>query len=115
MAQARHWVLRRAVAAGVAGETGAVVELLTSELVANAVVHGPLDGVITVETSAPADLFEVVVGDDSPVLPVVRNSEPLDEGGRGMMLVALMAATWGVRAEPGARKAVWFQVARIGS
>ncbi len=111
VADARHWVLRRAAEAGVAGEPGAVVELLTSELVANAVVHGPPDGDITVHVRSQDRTFEVAVADDSPTVPVVRHSDPLSEGGRGMMLVELMAAEWGVRVEDGDRKAVWFQVA----
>jgi serine/threonine-protein kinase RsbW len=109
VAPARHWVLRRAAEAGVAGEPGAVVELLTSELVANAVVHGPRHGTILVATSAQDGRFEVAVSDDSPRVPVVRDSGPLDEGGRGMMLVELMAAEWGVRVD-GGHKSVWFQV-----
>jgi serine/threonine-protein kinase RsbW len=111
VAHARHWVLRRAAEAGVDGEPGAVVELLTSELVANAVVHGPPHGSILVRTRATDDRFEVSVSDESPRVPVVRHSGPLDEGGRGMMLVELMAADWGVRVDDGARKSVWFQVA----
>jgi anti-sigma regulatory factor (Ser/Thr protein kinase) len=111
VAQARHWVLRRASEAGVAGETGAVVELLTSEIVANAVVHGPDDGSITVRTRAARGRFLVEVLDDAPQAPVVRHTDPLDEGGRGMMLVDMLAADWGVRPHPGDGKTVWFRVA----
>jgi serine/threonine-protein kinase RsbW len=111
VAHARHWVLRRAAEVGVSGEPGAVVELLTSELVANAVVHGPQHGSILVGTRAHDGRFEVAVSDESPQVPVVRDSGPLDEGGRGMMLVELMAVDWGVRVEDGLRKSVWFQVA----
>jgi serine/threonine-protein kinase RsbW len=109
VAHARHWVLRRAAEAGVAGEPGAVVELLTSELVANAVVHGPPQGSILVQTRVDGR-FEVAVSDGSPRLPVVRTGGPMDEGGRGMMLVDLMASDWGVRVVDGVRKSVWFQV-----
>jgi len=111
VAHARHWVLRRAAEAGVVGEPGAVVELLTSELVANAVVHGPRDGSITLSTSVADGRFEVAVTDESPVHPVVKHSDPLEEGGRGMMLIDLMAAAWGVRKENGSAKSVWFQIA----
>jgi anti-sigma regulatory factor (Ser/Thr protein kinase) len=95
----------------VAGEPGAVVELLTSELVANAVLHGPPGGAITLRTSVDDGRFEVAVTDDSPARPVVKHSAPEDEGGRGMMLIDLMAADWGVRTEAGTAKSVWFQVA----
>lgn len=111
VAHARHWVIRRADEAGVVGDPGAVVELLTSELVANAVVHGPPDGEITVATRAEDGWFEVAVADDSPRMPQVRHTGPLAEGGRGMLLVELMSAAWGVRTDAGGRKSVWFQVA----
>jgi serine/threonine-protein kinase RsbW len=111
VARARHWVLGRACEAGVAGETGAVVELLTSEIVGNAVVHGPDDGSITVRTRAARGRFQVEVLDHAPQAPVVRHSGPLDEGGRGMMLVEMLAADWGVRPHLGDGKTVWFRVA----
>ena len=111
VAHARHWVLRRATEAGVVGEPGAVVELLTSELVANAVVHGPSDGTILLSASLLDGRFEVAVTDESPLIPVVRHGDPMDEGGRGMMLVDLMATEWGVRSEGDASKCVWFQIA----
>ena len=111
VAHARHWVVRRAAEAGVVGEPGAVVELLTSELVANAVVHGPPDGTITLRTALEDGCFEVAVTDDSPTPPVVRHSDPLDEGGRGMMPIDLMATEWGVQRQDGSSKCVWFRVA----
>src|SRR5665647_3822018 len=40
VAVGRHWVVRAAVDAGVTGMANQVVELLTSELLANAVLHG---------------------------------------------------------------------------
>lgn len=110
VAFARRWVVRQAHALGVRGETQAAVELLTSELVANAINHGPDDGVITVRTSADGDLFEVAVSDEGTGRPVLRHPPPTAEGGRGVMLVDLLAHTWGTRDLAGGGKAIWFTV-----
>jgi serine/threonine-protein kinase RsbW len=108
---ARRWVLRQAAAAGVHGDTQAAVELLTSELVANALEHGPRDGVITVETVTADGHFEVAVTDEGPGIPVVQRPPPNAEGGRGVMLIDMLAASWGSRPNEDGGKAVWFRVA----
>ncbi|WP_298460956.1 ATP-binding protein [uncultured Cellulomonas sp.] len=110
---ARRWVLRQAAEVGIQGEARAVVELLTSELVANALEHGPAGGIITVHTSDHDGLFHVTVSDAADALPVVGNPPPTAEGGRGMMLVDMLADSWGTQALQGGGKAVWF-VTRIG-
>jgi anti-sigma regulatory factor (Ser/Thr protein kinase) len=107
---ARRWVLREAVAAGVLGEAQAAVELLTSELVANALEHGPAHGAITVQTHADEGEFEVAVSDEAQGVPVVRRPPPTAEGGRGVMLIDMLASSWGTRELPGGGKEVWFRV-----
>lgn len=110
VAFARRWVLRRAVEAGIRGETQAVVELLTSELVANALHHGPHDGRIVVEIDVADGQLRVTVSDEGTGSPVVRTPPPTAEGGRGMMLVDLLARTWGASPLPDGGKVVWFTV-----
>jgi anti-sigma regulatory factor (Ser/Thr protein kinase) len=107
---ARRWVLRQAAEAGFRGETRAAVELLTSELVANALSHGPETGTITVTTDDTNGLFEVTVTDESAEMPVLKRPEPLAEGGRGVMLVDMLADSWGTRLLQDGGKAVWFTV-----
>jgi serine/threonine-protein kinase RsbW len=107
---ARRWVLRQAAEAGVRGETRAAVELLTSELVANALSHGPESGTITVATDHTDGLFEVTVTDEGTGMPVLKRPEPTAEGGRGVMLVDMIAQSWGTRLLPDGGKAVWFTV-----
>lgn len=80
-------------------ETRDEVELLVSELVTNAVVHG--GSLVTMELDCEGpDGIAVSVSDSSPSWPVARTPEPLDESGRGMALVELISDAWGVR-EPG--------------
>ncbi|MER5882935.1 ATP-binding protein [Streptomyces sp. NPDC001941] len=95
----RHW-----------GHTDAahVAELLTSELVTNALVHTDSGAVVTA-TVVPARL-RVEVRDFVAALP--RPYVPIaDDGthGRGLVLVQALADSWGVRAQ-GMGKVVWFEL-----
>ncbi|MCL3860365.1 ATP-binding protein [Actinotalea sp. K2] len=111
ISQSRHWVLAQAERQGMAADTRRTVELLTSELVTNAVKYGPPGGVITVETFTGASGFSVSVSDDSPEHPVLRNPPSTGPGGRGVQLVSRLASRWGVDSHPANGKSVWFQVA----
>jgi anti-sigma regulatory factor (Ser/Thr protein kinase) len=82
-------------------------EMLTSELVTNAVrhtdddrvdVHVQLDGVV-----------RVAVADDCQALPVLRDADELDTDGRGIALVNQLARRWGVEVHGGG-KVVWFEL-----
>ena len=73
------------------------VELLVSELVTNAVLHGGSLVTLEVDCEAPEGIT-VAVGDNSPALPSCSPAGPEDESGRGMALVALISDAWGVRA-----------------
>ncbi|MDK1345597.1 ATP-binding protein [Streptomyces sp. 378] len=85
-----------------------VAELLTSELVTNAIVHTDHDAVLTV-TLLPRGL-RVEVRDFVARRPRLRVAVP-DEGtnGRGLLLVQSLADAWGVRPH-GVGKAVWFEL-----
>ena len=72
----------------------ATAELLVSELVTNAVVHGRSDVRVTVE--ADDGTIRISVYDDSPEVPTLRVPHPFDESGRGMYLVEHLAQRWGV-------------------
>ena len=84
-------------------------ELLTSELVTNALVHTDDDAVLTA-TVSPSGL-RVEVRDGAAGRPRPGAPTP-DEGthGRGLILVESLADTWGVRAQGGG-KVVWFELA----
>lgn len=83
--------------------------LLVSELVTNAVRHarGPCSLVVRFQ----GDVVEFCVEDGDPQLPVARVTGPLDETGRGFLLVGALADRWGVRTVPGG-KGTWFSLAR---
>ena len=107
--RARHWVNRHAVARGLGAQSLRVVELLTSELVTNAVKygHGPE---VTVRLWTAADSLRVEVHDDNPTNPDVLDPSPGQAGGQGMRLVSTLCADWGVVRHAREGKAVWFAV-----
>ncbi|MGW1280259.1 ATP-binding protein [Streptomyces tsukubensis] len=72
------------------------VDLIVSELVTNALVHG--EGAVDIRMWRTDKRLFVEVGSASPRVPRMRESGPLDENGRGLHLVAVLADGWGVTA-----------------
>ena len=107
---ARRWVMNELAAEGVFGVENQVVELLTGELVANAVLHGPSGGLVRVRAWRAGDTVRVAVRDESPALPVVRHRKPSAPSGRGLALVDSLAADWGIERHGAEGKTVWFSV-----
>ncbi|MGI5459083.1 ATP-binding protein [Streptomyces sp. CA-249302] len=90
-----------------------IAELLTSELVTNALVHTDHDAVL-IATIGPRGL-RVEVRDFVARRPRLRVPNA-DDGthGRGLVLVQSLADAWGVRAH-GVGKAVWFELDAQGA
>jgi anti-sigma regulatory factor (Ser/Thr protein kinase) len=85
------------------------VELLTSEVVTNAIVHGRSGPQLVVEVTD--DFVRVAVRDLSPDAPRRRLARVDDVSGRGVVIVEQLASAWGVQRELGGGKQVWFEVA----
>jgi anti-sigma regulatory factor (Ser/Thr protein kinase) len=81
------------------------VVLIVDELVTNAVVHG--HGQVRLELRLDGSQLVGEVGDDGAGVPRARESEADSENGRGLWLVAALAAEFGVRPES-AGKTLWF-------
>lgn len=86
-------------------ELADTVELLVSELVTNALVHGA--GAIGMRLVRLGSLLCEVV-DDGQELPNLCHAAPSDESGRGLQLVSCLSERWGTR-RTGTGKAVWFE------
>ncbi|QTE30396.1 ATP-binding protein [Pengzhenrongella sicca] len=106
----RHWVMRAVRSQGVPTEALDVIELLTGELLANAVVHGPAAGGIRIRTWRSGRVVSVAVSDESCTRPVVRDPAPTSAGGRGMLLIDTLASAWGVDDGGPTGKTVWFSL-----
>jgi len=108
---------RRHVAQACEGLSRDVVEiaqLLTTELVTNAIDHGA--GEITLDiTREPQDL-RVDVTDAAPGRPRAADATPDQTRGRGMLIVESLASAWGIEPPSGSRrKSVWFKLRTSGS
>jgi anti-sigma regulatory factor (Ser/Thr protein kinase) len=89
------------------------IELLVSELVTNAVVHGV--GPVRIVADFDGHRVRVEVHDRDPDHPQAHVTAPteLDEHGRGLQLVAMLADRWG-SLRTGDGKAVWVELALAG-
>ena len=101
----RDVLMSRRVADGVVS----TVELLTSEVVTNAIIHARSGTQLAVLIEE--DRVRVAVRDTSPQEPVRRLASVDDLSGRGVVIVDELATAWGVEHERNGAKRVWFEVA----
>lgn len=87
-----------------------LARLLTSELANNAITHGQgQDGTFTLEVRSFGCCLSVDVADHSPSVPILRSPTGHTENGRGLLLIARVADSWGYYFV-GDRKHVWFHL-----
>lgn len=94
------------------GAAANVVELLTSEVVTNAVRHGPTgadDQISLVARIEPGCVLVEVCDEGTADAPALAGDDPLEPGGLGLRLVDSLATEWGTRRD--AIRCVWFRVA----
>ncbi|MFD3555142.1 SpoIIE family protein phosphatase [Streptomyces goshikiensis] len=103
VATARRLVRDRLAAWGVERETAYDTELIVSELVTNAVRYGrpPLELRVINDRALTCE-----VRDGSASTPRLRHASVVDEGGRGLFIVAQLAQAWGTRYTPEG-KIIW--------
>ncbi|MEC4575707.1 ATP-binding protein [Streptomyces virginiae] len=107
-------LVRTALADADAPADGDTAELLTAELVANAVEHTPASGPVELVVELLANGCQVEVHDGDPGPPGELSSwpdharpDPWQEHGRGLLLIRTLSAACGHRRTPHG-KAVWF-------
>ena len=82
------------------------IELMVSELATNCVRHVNASFEVSIERNG--DSYHVEVRDEGGGRPAMRSPSPEDVSGRGLRIVDLLAARWGVRYDANAGKTVWF-------
>jgi anti-sigma regulatory factor (Ser/Thr protein kinase) len=89
------------------GEYADDAEIITSELVTNAIdhVYGESIGTIGITLTCAQNLeaVTVMVSDSSPQAPALREASSGSERGRGLQIVAALSAHWGWRPEGGGK------------
>jgi anti-sigma regulatory factor (Ser/Thr protein kinase) len=84
-----------------------VVDLLTSELVTNAVRHA--SHTVEVGLALADGMLRVEATDDDPSEPTLPPIEQAGESGRGMYLINRLAQRWGCEHRAATSKVVWFE------
>ncbi|MER5221344.1 ATP-binding protein [Streptomyces flaveus] len=94
------------------------IALVVAELASNAVFHGRVPGrdfELRLTYDRTADVVRVEVSDTHPrrpERPTATARNPVDaDGGRGLLLVEAVAASWGVEERTGPGKTVWAECA----
>ena len=112
--------LRRYLRASGAEELSDSATLLLSELLTNAVRHAHVSPGREIETAfdVTKERLRVEVSDASNEVPRLRHPKEDDEEGRGLALVAMLAARWGTDARKvngtyAIGKTVWFEIDRL--
>ena len=111
IAASRRWASQAAEREGASPHAVRVIELLVTEAVTNAVIHGRRGGEVVVELEAFDGVIQVSVIDGSNAEPVLRAAPPGATGGQGVMLIDHLSSRWGVVQNPKG-KTVWFEVPR---
>ena len=110
MGAARRFVRDILVTRRVHDDVVDTVELLTSELVTNAVIHARSSPQLSVTLGDAVVRIEVCDTDASP--PTRRLLDTEAASGRGIAIVDELAVDWGVDLIPDDGKRVWFEVPR---
>jgi len=104
-------LVRQALCQPHAAHLAQAVQLITSELVTNAVRHGRAPISMSLDCVFGQGVV-LAVSDTGPTLPTARPAPPGAEGGRGIHLIEMLSSRWGVVQDAAtgthtSRKKVW--------
>lgn len=100
---ARHWVMRVAAGAGIGGTLNQVIEVLTGDLVADAMRLGGADCQVQVGVRFETHGVRVAVTGPGVLVPTQSTATSL-------ALVEALATEWGTWPQPDGSRTVWFEV-----
>ena len=98
---------------GMAPDTLADAQLLVSEIVTNAVLHGLPEIILRIQDKPPA--LGIAISDAGPNLATQKPSRPptAQPSGRGLLIVDAIATAWGITPTdppPGKTVPSWFEL-----
>jgi anti-sigma regulatory factor (Ser/Thr protein kinase) len=93
---------------GASQETLEAVELMVSELATNCIRHTDSGFDLTIIRNGPE--IRVEATDHAGGVPTMRSPEPTDPSGRGLKIIDMLSAGWGVQANASHGKTVWFTI-----
>ena len=94
---------------GSSPETLEAVELMVSELATNCIRHTDSGFELTIVRTGPT--IRVEATDRAGGTPTMRSPKPTDASGRGLKIIDMLSARWGVRSHGSDGKTVWFTIA----
>jgi anti-sigma regulatory factor (Ser/Thr protein kinase) len=89
-------------------ETLEAVELMVSELATNCIRHTDSGFDLTIIRSG--DDIRVEASDHAGGTPMMRSPKPTDPSGRGLKIIDMLSAGWGVDSGAPEGKTVWFTI-----
>jgi anti-sigma regulatory factor (Ser/Thr protein kinase) len=93
---------------GASSETLEAVELMVSELATNCIRH--TDSGFDLKITRRGPDIRVEATDHAGGTPTMRSPKPTDPSGRGLKIIDMLSAGWGVDSESGLGKTVWFTI-----
>jgi hypothetical protein len=93
---------------GASQETLEAVELMVSELATNCIRHTDSGFDLTIIRNGPD--IRVEATDHAGGVPTMRSPEPTDPSGRGLKIIDMLSAGWGVQSGAPEGKTVWFTI-----
>ena len=102
--EARSWIEAFLAERAIGNPLRDDAQLVVSELVTNALMHG--DGALVVRASISDSAVQVSVTDSGDGVPEVLPLDPSRIGGLGLIVVERIASDWGISPFPGG-KTVW--------
>jgi DNA-binding NarL/FixJ family response regulator len=106
--QAREFVTQT-LAGWECTDASAIIDLLVSEIVANAVLHARTTAELSVQLLP--NRVRVAVTDLDPAQPKRRPDDPLTSTGRGIALIEKLSLAWGIERTPEGKR-IWFETSR---
>ena len=97
------------VLSGAAPDTLEAIELMVSELATNCIRHTDSGFDLTIIRTGQD--IRVEASDHAGGTPTMGSPAPTDPSGRGLKIIDMLAARWGVRRDTPEGKTVWFTIA----